>query len=84
MKTLYEKTLTGREVEVLHSPDRGVIGLRGRVLLELENMLHLQVGDKIVKLPKKDLVLKVYEGDSYRILTYPEFEGSYVRRLRRL
>jgi len=65
MKTLYEKTLTGREVEVL---------------LELENMLHLQVGDKIVKLPKKDLVLKVYEGDSYRILTYPEFEGSYVRR----
>ncbi len=84
MKTLYEKTLTGREVEILTSPDRRLAGLRGLVLLEQENILHIRVGNRVVKIPKKDLVLKVYEDSSYRILSYPEFEGSYIRRLRRL
>ncbi len=84
MKTLYEKTLTGREVEILTSPDRRLAGLRGLVLLEQENILHIRVGNRVVKIPKKDLILKVYEDSSYRILSYPEFEGSYIRRLRRL
>ncbi|GEM_PF-6140344 len=75
-----------KEVEVLFHPNRSLIGLKGRVIYESEGLIHLSLDSgRIVKVPKKGIILKVYGVDEDKMLiTYKELMGSIVRRLERV
>ncbi len=78
----YDKSLSGRRIRILSSPIHEYVGRELLVLKENGNTLMVEYnGVKI--LPKKGMVIKVLD-DGEKVLTYKEFEGSYIRRLRRI
>jgi len=79
--------LIGKKVEVVSHSNDSLVGFSGIILYESENLIELRLDSgKIVKIPKNDVILKVFynDGKSYKIFSYGDIKGSIVRRLIRL
>ena len=75
--------LIGLYIEVINHSNHVFEGVKGRVIYESENLLHILRDDgKIMKIPKKYVIVKVLDG-RYKdnIITYKMLKGSIVRRL---
>ncbi len=79
---LYDRTLTGRSIKIIESPLRTYIGRKVYVLKERGNTLLVYCDGKVKTIPKKGLIIEI-EGED-KIISYKQFEGSYLRRLRKI
>ncbi len=77
--------IIGKKIAVLNHPNESIIGLKGYVIYESSNLVHVKLldKDKIVKIPKKGLKIKILD-NSEKVITYKELKGNIVRRLIRI
>ena len=79
--------ILNRNIEIVFHPNRSLIGLKGRVIYESQEIIHLLINNKkIVKVPKKGVVLKYLdlEHGTDILISYKDIKGSIVRRLDKL
>lgn len=90
MKTtsILKHELIGRDVKIVNSENRNLIGLNGRIVDETRNMLMVECNGIMKKLIKSQVILKMKQGDhDYEVngkllVNRPEDRIKRIRRLK--
>jgi RNase P/RNase MRP subunit p29 len=78
------ESLIGKEVEVIDSTNKNLIGVKGILIYESFNLFHINVNGVIKKILKNIVVLKVKFDDKYVKLNGEVLNGTLITRLKKL
>lgn len=74
--------LIGLKVEVINSKDRSKIGIKGTIIDETKNMLIIDKGRKVVKIPKDICEFKIHTKKGIFLIEGKLLKGRPEERLK--
>jgi ribonuclease P protein subunit POP4 len=84
---VYLKELIGKSIKVKNSPNINNVGINGKIIDESRNMIAIDAGNRVCKIPKNGTIFRVEFGDAWydiqgdAILLKPEDRTKEKRKI---